>query len=99
MEDAINVSEVPEYLIKCNRQIDDIVEVVRGVLSPGATITIEALVVLDVHGKYHTQTIISLLHTPKHITTNTSFDKMAYIKEISFLIGFTNNTHTHTNGA
>lgn len=43
---------MPEYLAKSNAQIDGIVEVVRGPLSPGATITIEALVVLDVHGAY-----------------------------------------------
>lgn len=52
VEDAINEAKVPEYLAKSNAQIDGIVEVVRGPLSPGATITIEALVVLDVHGAY-----------------------------------------------
>lgn len=52
VEDAIADSALPDYLAKCNAQIDRIVEVVRGPLSAGATITIEALVVLDVHGKW-----------------------------------------------
>ena len=41
-----------EYLMKSNKQIDEMVEVVRGKLSPGARITICALIVIDVHGKY-----------------------------------------------
>lgn len=52
MEDAITNQTLPVYLEKSNKQIDGTVELVRGNLSPGATITIEALIVLDVHGKF-----------------------------------------------
>lgn len=51
VEESIENNVLPSYLEKSNYQINEIVELVRGNLSPGATITIEALVVLDVHGK------------------------------------------------
>lgn len=38
------------YVEKCNTQIAEIVEVVRGNLPAGARMTIGALIVIDVHG-------------------------------------------------
>lgn len=39
-----------DYVEKCNEQITDIVQVVRGNLPAGARMTIGALIVIDVHG-------------------------------------------------
>lgn len=39
-----------DYVEKCNGQITDIVQVVRGDLKAGARMTIGALIVIDVHG-------------------------------------------------
>lgn len=38
------------YVEKCNTQIAEIVELVRGNLPAGARMTIGALIVIDVHG-------------------------------------------------
>lgn len=49
-EEAIKEDKLVEYSKKCTAQIGDLVDLVRGDLSTGATITIEALIVVDVHG-------------------------------------------------
>lgn len=49
-EVAIVENKLVEYSQQCTAQIGDLVDLVRGELSSGATITIEALIVVDVHG-------------------------------------------------
>lgn len=51
MTDGFMSTPIPKaYVEKCNSQIADIVEVVRGNLPAGARMTIGALIVIDVHG-------------------------------------------------
>lgn len=57
VEEAIEKNTKSDYLEKCNTQILDLVDLVRGKLSSGAQLTIEALIVLDVHAR----DIVSLL--------------------------------------
>ncbi|XP_055637886.1 dynein axonemal heavy chain 3 isoform X3 [Toxorhynchites rutilus septentrionalis] len=50
-EIAIVENKLVEYGQQCTAQIGDLVDLVRGDLSSGATITIEALIVVDVHAR------------------------------------------------
>lgn len=51
---------MPIYIEKSNSQISDLVKLVRTDLATGTRITIEALIVLDVHGKQFTGSLQSL---------------------------------------
>jgi dynein heavy chain, axonemal len=51
VETAIDANKMEEFLDQCNYQILDLVDLVRGTLNAGAQMTIEALIVLDVHAR------------------------------------------------
>ncbi|XP_059216601.1 dynein axonemal heavy chain 3 isoform X2 [Stomoxys calcitrans] len=51
VEEAIEMSTLPAYMDKCNAQIGDLVNLVRTDLGTGTRLTIEALIVLDVHDR------------------------------------------------
>ena len=53
-----------DYLEKSNRQIDQIVELVRGKLTSMARITLGALTVIDVHGKLSSQCVVMKWNPP-----------------------------------
>lgn len=50
VEEALDNHTVPKYLETCNEQIGHLVSLVREPLKAGTRITVEALIVLDVHG-------------------------------------------------
>lgn len=47
--EAINDNTLDEFLEKCSFQIQQSVQLVQGKLAPGNQITVEALIVIDVH--------------------------------------------------
>lgn len=52
VEEAIETKTLPAYLEKSNLQIADLVQLVRTDLQTGVRIAVEALIVLDVHGRW-----------------------------------------------
>ncbi|XP_053695545.1 dynein axonemal heavy chain 3 [Sabethes cyaneus] len=74
-EEAIKENRLTEYSQRCTSQIGDLVDLVRGNLSAGATITIEALIVVDVHAR----DIIDLL-IGKNITDTGDFNWFSQLR-------------------
>ncbi|CRK99186.1 CLUMA_CG012500, isoform A [Clunio marinus] len=76
VEESIAQNTLETFQHKCSDQILDLVDLVRKKLSPGAQLTIEALIVLDVHAR----DIVSLL-----VNNNvTSIDEFNWISQMRY---------------
>ncbi|CAB0036402.1 unnamed protein product [Trichogramma brassicae] len=68
-------ASTPAYLAKCAEQIDKTVALVKGKLEPGARITLNALIVIDVHAR----DVVKML-VDKAVAEVTDFDWIAQLR-------------------
>ncbi|KAH8242116.1 hypothetical protein KR026_003917, partial [Drosophila bipectinata] len=83
VEEAIETKTLPAYLEKSNLQIADLVQLVRTDLQTGVRIAVEALIVLDVHGRSRGCHTASLkLFNVLFFLTFTDRDVVKYLTDI-----------------
>ncbi|KAL3321293.1 Dynein heavy chain 3, axonemal, partial [Cichlidogyrus casuarinus] len=75
VEQAIGDNSLGAYLTKCNKQIENIVALVRGRLTTGQRITLGALTVIDVHAR----DVVDALVTSK-INSINAFDWLSQLR-------------------
>ncbi|XP_068632055.1 dynein axonemal heavy chain 3 [Battus philenor] len=73
--EAIQTSTLPELVEKNTQQINGLVYLVQGDLDPGNRITIEALIVIDVHGRSILEEMVS-----KNVSDITDFNWISQLR-------------------